>query len=178
MQYMIPLYGAKYYVHGVLEVQMVDQRFVEKRKYDIKQLWAKHHEITRQVVLGRTNVEIAEVVGCTPQTVSNVRNSPLAQERIAELGVARDANAVSISQRIEEFAPIALQVLEDIITGQMDGASVALRARAASGHLARAGYGEVQKVHALHAHVNSDDISRIKQRALNAARECGMVIEG
>jgi hypothetical protein len=154
-----------------------DKRFVPRMQYDVKALWEKHHEIARQVVLGRTNVAIAESIGCTPQTVSNVRNSPLAKARIESLNDSRDADAISMAQRIEEFAPIALKLLENIVSGNVPEASIALRAKYASAHLGRAGYGEVHKMHALHAHVTGAEIERIKERALNAARENGMVVE-
>lgn len=152
-----------------------DQRFVEKRQYDIKELWAKHHEITRQVVLGRTNVDIAESIGCTPQTVSNVRNSPLAKAKIEEMSEQRDAEAISIAQRIEEFAPVALDLLEQIISGNIPEASIALRAKVASSHMSRAGYGEVHKAHILSQHLTREDIERIKTRAVTAAQNAGVL---
>lgn len=148
-----------------------------RRQYNIKELWDKHREIARQLVLGGTNVTIANAVGCTPQTVSNVRNSPLGQAELQRLHSGRDEETVNIAHRIEEFVPQALSVLEDIITGKMPGAGVALRAKVSSAHLARAGYGEVQKIHSMHAHVTSDDIVRIKERALGAVRETSTVID-
>mgnify|MGYP001598133093 FL=1 len=154
-----------------------DARFVPKRRYDVKALWERHHEIIRQVVLGRSNGEIAAELQITPQTVSNVRNSPLAQEHVQALSNARDNETVDIARRIEEFAPVALSLLEDIVSGRVDGASVALRAKYASAHLGRAGYGEVHKVHALHGHVTGAELESIKARALNAARESGMIID-
>jgi len=81
----------------------------------------------------------------------------------------RDIETMSIARRIEEFAPQALRLLEDIITGREPGASVALRAKVAAGHLGRAGYGEVHKVHAMHAHLTRDDLAAIKERAVHAS---------
>lgn len=148
----------------------VDRRRVSsgERRYNIKELWDKHREIARQVVLGGTNVAIAEAIGCTPQTVSNVRNSPLGQAELQRLHGGRDAETVDIARRIEEFAPVALSLLEDIVSGRAPGASVALRARVASGQLARAGFGEVHKVQALHAHLSRRDIEAIKERGRSA----------
>ena len=131
-------------------------------------LWEKHHEIVRQVVLGRNNVDIADAIGCTPQTVSNVRNSPIAKEEIGRLSEGRDSATVDIARRIEEFAPVALTLIERIVRGQMPEASMALRAKLASSQLARAGYGEVHKVQALHAHLSRSDIDAIKERAQRA----------
>ena len=153
----------------------LDQRFTEKRRYDIKALWEKHAEITRQVVLGRTNVDIAESIGCTPQTVSNVRNSPLAKARIDSMSEQRDSETVSIAKRIEEFAPVALELLEEIVSGNIPEASIALRAKVASSHLGRAGYGEVHKAHILSQHLSREDIERIKLRAVSAAQNAGAI---
>ena len=145
-----------------------ERRNGESRQYNIKELWDKHREIARQLVLGGTNVSIAETLNITPQTVSNVRNSPIGQAELQRLHGARDEETVNIAKRIEEFAPVALELLEDIMTGRQPGSSVALRAKVASSHLARAGYGEVHKAHVVSQHVTRDDIERIKERAASA----------
>lgn len=146
----------------------MDKRFKEARKYNIKKLWELHANIAQQVSLGKTNVEISETLGITSQTVSNVRNSPIGKDKVEVLTAAMDAETVDIGRRIREFAPKALEYLERIIEGREPGASVALRAKYASMHLARAGYGEITKVHSLNATVSKDDIEAIKQRALQA----------
>ena len=146
----------------------LDGRFAPRRRYNVQALWEKHHEITRQIVLGRTNGAIAADIGCTPQTVSNVRNSPLAKSEIARLSEQRDEVTMNIARRIEEFAPVALELIENIVRGRMPDASIGLRAKLAAGQLARAGYGEVHKVQALHATLSRSDIEEIKQRALAA----------
>ncbi len=148
----------------------LDGRFTPRRRYNVQALWEKHHEILRQVVMGRSNVDIADAIGCTPQTISNLRNSPLAKEEIDRLSAGRDEAAMSVAQRIEEFAPVALELIENIVRGRVPNASIALRAKLAGSQLARAGYGEVHKVHALHATLSREDIETIKERALAAAR--------
>ena len=154
----------------------LDGRFTQRRQYNVQALWEKHHEITRQVVLGRTNGAIAEDIGCTPQTISNVRNSPLAKQEIDRLSGMRDEETMAIARRIEEFAPIALDLIENIVRGRVPGASIALRAKLAGGQLNRAGYGEVHKVHSVHATLSRQDIEDIKQRALEA-RDAAQEVE-
>ena len=155
----------------------LDRRFTRRRAYDVKALWEKHHEIVRQVVLGRTNGDIAMDIGCTPQTVSNVRNSPLAKEAIDRLSAGRDETVMNIAKRIEEFAPIALGLIENIVKGTVPGASIGLRARMASGQLARAGYGEVQKIHSVQTTLTRADMEVIKDRARSAAADAGIKVE-
>lgn len=146
----------------------MDKRFKDARKYNIKKLWELHSAIAENVALGKTNVEISEQLNITPQTVSNVRNSPIGRDKVQILTAAMDAETIDIGRRIREFAPKALEYLEKIIEGREPGASTALRAKIASNHLARAGYGEITKVHSLNATVNKDDIEEIKQRAMEA----------
>ena len=146
----------------------MDKRFKEARKYNIKKLWSLHANITEQVALGKTNVEISEMLNITPQTVSNVRNSPIGKDKVEILTAQMDAETVDIGRRIREFAPKALEYLERIIEGREAGISAALRAKVASAHLGRAGYGEITKVHSLNATVTASDIEMIKQRALKA----------
>lgn len=146
----------------------MDKRFKDARKYNIKKLWELHANIAQQVSLGKTNVEIGSDLGITPQTVSNVRNSPIGKEKVEVLTAAMDAETIDIGRRIREFAPKALEYLERIIEGREPGASTALRAKIASQHMARAGYGEITKVHSLNATVSKEDIENIKARALQA----------
>ena len=92
----------------------------------------------------------------------------MAKEEIERLSSGRDEMAQSVAQRIEEFAPVALDLIESIVRGRVPEASIALRAKLASSQLARAGYGEVQKVQTLHAHLSQSDIADIKRRASEA----------
>jgi hypothetical protein len=157
----------------------VDRRFspTGSNSYDIKRVWAHHHEILRMVVLGKSNVEIAESLNITPQTVSNVRNSPLVADILKKLMHERDEETVNISKRIEEFTPVAVRLLEEVIAGNIPGASIALRAKYADRHLARTGYGVVTKVQSLHGTLSKDDIEDIKARAVRAAEDAGIIVE-
>lgn len=158
------------------EKHLYDRRFVEKRVYNIKSLWTNHEQMLRMVALGSSNEDIALACGVTPQTVSNVRNSPISKQKLTQLRTQLDAETIDIGARIQEFAPIALQLLEDVITGKVES-PVAIRAKYASAHLGRAGYGEVKKIAAISTHLSRDDIEAIKERALQAALEAGILAE-
>lgn len=153
---------------------LYDKRFVEKRVYNIKSLWASHEAMLRMVALGHSNEYIAASCGVTPQTVSNVRNSPVAKGTLERFKENLDAEAIDIGARIQEFAPKALAVLEGIISGEIES-PVAVRAKYASAHLGRAGFGEVHKVASINTHLSRDDIEQIKQRALSAAADAGLI---
>ena len=102
-----------------------DRRFrVKPRKsFAVSKIWELHAEITRRILLGQKNTIIAESLGCTPQTVSNVRNSPIIQDRLALMRGARDAHTVDIARDIQEFAPTALELLKELIMGKGAGAN-------------------------------------------------------
>lgn len=153
---------------------LYDKRFVERRTYNIKTLWTQHEQMLRMVALGHSNVDIADALGCSAQQVSNVRNSPVSKLKLDDLRQQLDAEAIDIGARIQEFAPTALAVLEDVIAGRTE-ASIAIRAKYASAHLGRAGFGEVRKIASINTHLSRDDIEAIKDRAIHAARDAGLI---
>jgi hypothetical protein len=155
---------------------LVDRRFVRERQYNVKSLWDHHQQMLRLIALGRSNVEIAEAMDCTPQSVSNLRNSPVAKVKLEQLKRTLDEEAVDIGTRIQEFAPVALRLLEDVISGRDPDASISLRAKYASLHLSRAGFGEVKKVASINTHLTRDDIEDIKRRAVDAANDAGLLV--
>lgn len=148
-----------------------DGRFVPRRKYDIKNIWERQGEMIRRTALGLSNKEVADEIGCSAQTVSNVRNSPLGRAKLAELTARLDEETLDIQKRIQQFAPQALEVLENIIEGRYEEASLNLRAKVASDHLARAGHGTIQKSSSISTVLTADEISRIKARSSRAQAE-------
>jgi FixJ family two-component response regulator len=153
-----------------------DKRFVQERKYDVKQLWDSHAEMVRRIALGQNNVEIAQALGVTPQTVSNIKNSPLAKEKVDELQGAMDENVKDIHKRIQALQPEALSTLEGVLRGEYDqDPQPVLKTKVATTLLAMGGNGPVQKVHSLHEHVTRDDIEKLKERAREAAKLQGVL---
>jgi hypothetical protein len=158
-----------------------DKRFKPpeiKRTWQVSKVWELHDEIKRRILLGQKNKVIAEALGCSPQTVSNVRNSPVIQDQLAIMRGARDASTIDIARDIQEFAPKALELLKSVVEGKGSGqdASIALRAREANNFLDRSGHSAVRKhdVRGVHAVLTIDDIEDIKRRAKEAK---GPVIE-
>ena len=149
-----------------------DRRFkkhrVRPRKvFRVSKIWELHDEIARRILLGQKSKIIAEALSCSVQTVSNVRNSPIIQDKLAIMRGARDAYTVDIARDIQEFAPEALKVLKQIVGGKGIGASAspALRAKEANNWLDRAGHGAVKKEAVVHRHLTSEEIEAIKERA-------------
>lgn len=138
-----------------------------------------HHEICRHVLLGKKNVEIASLLGCTPQTVSNVRNSPIVKHRLRELGAVRDAVAVNFAAEVQARAQRAFEILDEALLDETGEVPLMTRLKEANNILDRVerveGIGQ-RNVH-LHAHLTMDDIEELKRRALAAGVACGQVVD-
>jgi len=104
-----------------------DKRFLENRggeltrddkDYNIKRIWDHHEQIINALVATNgkfTNIEIAQLVGCTPQTVSNVRNDPIIRRKIESMQKQANADAIDISKKVREMFPLASKVLTNVM---------------------------------------------------------------
>lgn len=142
-----------------------------KRKgWQIAEMWDQHHEIARRLVLGQSNVEIAEALGVTKETVSNVKNSPVVQDKLVLLRAARDCESIDLAKEIAEMAPMALKrVREALETGTVLGKEVnaATILKEANALLDREMGKAIQRIDSrnLNATLTLEDIEAIKQRA-------------
>lgn len=151
-----------------------DRRFVPdapRRTWQVSKIWDQHEEVVRRIVLGQKNTEIAGSMKLSQAQVSNIRNSPIIQDKLAIMKGARDAYTIDIARDIKEFAPKALEVLKRIVNGDdPSGLPIgpALKARVASDLLDRAGYAPIKSVQVsgVHAHLTLDDIAELKRRAV------------
>jgi hypothetical protein len=151
-----------------------DRRFVSeapRKTWQVSKIWDQHEEIIRRITLGQKNTEIAQSMDMSEQQISNIRNSPIIQERLSVMKGARDAYTIDLARDIREFAPKALDLLKEIINGEMQLASPALKAKVAVDILDRAGYAPVRNVNvqSVHAHLTKDDIEEMKRRAFESS---------
>lgn len=145
------------------------------RKYQIEALWDLHREIIRRLVLGQGNKEIARALDITPVTVSYVKNSELGKKKRAELQHSMDEDVKDVTSRIQDIAPKALDVLENIIAGndqEFGGQMISVkdRYRASKDVLEKAGHVAPNKVQGAVAHavIDGDYLDKLKQRAKEA----------
>ena len=150
-----------------------------KRTWQVENIWDLHHAIKRRVFLGQKNKEIAEALGCCPQTVSNVRNSPVIEEELAIMHGAADADSIDLAQEIRKIAPESLKLIKNVITGKEESASIALRVKAAESNLDRAGFAppKVVKTDNIHTFLTTDEIASIKEQALKKAKESNDIVD-
>ena len=135
-------------------------------RYDIKRLWGQQKEILRLVASGLyKNKDIADIVGVTPQTVSNIINSALGKQTLEILNGAADSEMVDLMVKIRALAPIALTVQEDILLDE--DTPKRLKTDIANKVLDRAGYAPISKNMNLNlnAGLKREDIEAIKKRA-------------
>ena len=158
-----------------------DRRRVKDRKtYEIKQLWQRSHEIINLSARGFSNVQVAEVLGICPETVSATINSELGQRKLSEIRLARDEEAKKVSREIASLTNKALKVYNEIFDDE--SGQVTLKDKKAtadtvmldlSGHRAPT---RIQK-HSVHTNLTSEELERFKKRGIEAARKSGMVID-
>ncbi|MEG0299356.1 MAG: hypothetical protein RR450_03660 [Oscillospiraceae bacterium] len=134
--------------------------------YGPKKLNNQHHEILRRSLCGQSHKAIANSLGITAETVGRVLGSPVGREKGAILHAEADYNAIDIAKEIRALAPKALEIMESLMDNETNPAAV--RLRAATDLLDRAGHGAVKKldVRATNFSLSKDDVEEIKRVAL------------
>ena len=151
----------------------------DRRTFEVSKMWDIHHEISRLVLLGLKNTEIAERLGISEAMVSYTRNSQVVKDKMEIMQGARDADTLDVMAIIKSKLPKVLQLLEQVIEREPgtpgELASINLSVSTAERWLNRAGYPEQKpgiNMH-LHGHFTAQDIEEIKQRA----KQSGQVID-
>lgn len=142
-----------------------------KERWEMLDLRDLHHQIKRRIFLGQKNNVIAESLGCTSMLVSYIRNSKQVQDELAKLHTRADLNTIDIRKEIDELAPKAIRVLEQLL--ESDGVAPNVKLTAAKDILDRSGNSAPQQINHLHGHFTSDDLRDIKERACKIANIAG-----
>jgi len=136
------------------------------QNWNLMRLMGKHRQICRLYCLGgMTEKAIAEVLGLHEQTVHRTLISEPGKKLIEEYTKGLDDEMLEVQRRLQEVSPLALDVLEEVITGQE--APLQIKVGVAKDLLDRAGHKPVTKVESRSAHVRIDSnfIKEIKERA-------------
>jgi DNA-binding transcriptional MerR regulator len=148
----------------------------EDRQYQAKHLWERHKIMKRMAVLGYSHKDIAETVGCTPQTVSNVLNSAMMKKEISLMQAALDNHTIDVAKEIQTMHPKALLVLNEIL--EDDDAPLSLRAKVAMDNLSRGGFSPVVRGVFDHSyHFSAEEIEALKQDAIAAGWKAGSIVD-
>ena len=141
------------------------------KPYQIEQMWELHHEVCRLALIGMKQVDIANHLGVSPVMVSYTLRSPIVQRQLNQLKAVRDLEAIDVSKEIQELAPRAVKVLEELMENELPN----IKLKAATDVLDRAGHAAVRTLRTenIHAHFTADEITDIKKRA----REVGLLTD-
>ena len=163
-----------------------DQRRVpqeERKAYEIKQLWQRHHEIVNLSAQGFSNVEIAHILGINPQTVSNTLNSNLGMEKLADIREARDLDARMTAARIKTLRDRAFSVYQRVLEGVDENGEnlpVTVKDQLHAADVVTLEFSgmrapTVVKSSSLSTVLTAEELSQMKNRALSEAKLCGII---
>lgn len=150
--------------------------------WDIKQLWQRNHEIVNLAARGFKHVQIAEILGITPATVSNTLNSELGMRKLSEIRKFRDDEAKVVSEKIRVLTNKALQVYHEIFDD--DSGEVSLKDKKAAADTVvlelsglRAPTRIQSQSQSMSYTLSREDLEEFKKRGLNAMKEAGHTID-
>ena len=152
----------------------------ERKTYDVKQMWQRTHEIVNLAAQGFKQVDIAEILGVHPQTVSNTLNGELGQRKLAEVRQSRDEDAKKTSEKIRVLTAKALQVYHEIFDNEDGAASVRDRKDVADTVvLELSGLRVPTKVQSslVSTVLTLAEIEEFKERGIKAAAQAGLIID-
>lgn len=165
------------------EFRDVDGRRVdpeERKTYEVKQLWQRSHEIINLAARGYKQVEIAEILNITPQTVSNTLNSELGQHKLSDIRLERDEEAKKISEKIRVLTNKALKVYHEIFDDESGECGLKDKVKVADTVLLElSGLRAPTRIQSQHISttLTPEELEEFKERGIRAAREAGMIVD-
>ena len=163
------------------EFREVDQRRVdpaERKRYEIKQLWQRSHEIINLAAQGWKNVDIAEILGITPECVSMTLNSELGQKKLSDIRLSRDEEAKKTSEKIRILTAKAIQTYHEIFDNESGEATLRDRKDVANTVLLElSGLRAPTKIQSVSTTLSAEELREFRERGLRAAKEAGATID-
>jgi len=152
----------------------------ERKTYNIKQLWQRSHEIVNLAARGFKQTEIAEILNCTPQCVSDTLNSELGQKKLSDIRLERDEEAKKVSEKIRVITNKALQTYHEFFDDP--GQELTLKDKREG---ARDFLNDISGLRAPTRNVNfsasttltPEELEEFKRLAIDEAHRSGMVID-
>ena len=152
----------------------------ERKTYDVKQMWQRTHEIVNLAARGFKQTEIAEIVGCHPQTVSNTLNGELASKKLSELRLGRDEEAKKVAEKIRVLTDKALATYHEIFDNENGEATLKDRKDVADTVLLElSGLRAPTRIQSSNVSMtlSAEEIEEFKRRGARASAEMGQVID-
>jgi len=142
--------------------------------------WLKHKDLIRRLALGQDLNVIAEDTGYSKHFIRDFSKSPVAKDKIMEVQQHQDDIVREAHERIMRLSQDAVGVLESIVTGEEEGATVSQKFKAAESILSRAGIPAVSRNEGTvdHKHyLDRDSIEELKRRAISAGVSSGQIVD-
>lgn len=168
------LYGLDYREPDERRVESVD-----RKTYDIKSLWNRHHEIVNLAAQGYKQVDIAYILNIDPQTVSNTLNSQIGEKKLSEIRKERDEKAKKVHEKIVALTERALQVYHEILDNENGAATLKDQKDVADTvTLELSGLRAPTRIQSHHSvSLSVEELNDFKKRGIQAAKEAGLVID-
>jgi len=165
-------------LHGSLHVSHLtgnmyrqsSTKTVLARRRDYKEARNRHKIVTSQLLAGLTNDQIAQATGYSPQTVSHIANSTIVKTRLNELHTRREDEIVEKQIEIAELVPAAVKLYKEIMADRNEDTKHRLHAADAVCE-----HGIPKSVNVVQTTVTQDIITEVKERAMAAAKEMGIL---
>jgi len=152
----------------------------EKKTYDVKKLWQGHHEAINLLSLGMRHKDVANILGVTEATISNIANSTLGREKLGLLRGARDSVAFDAATEIQNLVPKCLETLNEILQSEGEDAAPRGMKLNVAKHVLKdlSGHAAPKRIDARHLHhtLQPDDLERIKERGRELQAAASIVV--
>jgi predicted transcriptional regulator len=151
-----------------------------RKRYEIKALWQRSHEIINLAARGFKQTDIADILNISEATVSLTLNSELGQKKLAEIRNVRDEDAKKTSEKIRVLTNKAIETYHEIFDNEDGQATIKDRKDVADTVLLElSGLRAPTKIQSssVTAVLTAEEIENFKNRGLKAAKEAGIIIE-
>jgi predicted transcriptional regulator len=150
---------------------------VDRKQYNIKQLWQRSHEIINLAARGYKQSDIAEILNVSEACVSMTLNSDLGQKKLAEIRNVRDEDAKKTSEKIRILTAKAIETYHEIFDNEDGLATLKDRKDVADTVLLElSGLRAPTKVQTsnINMTLSAEEIEAFKNRGVKAAKEAGL----
>ncbi len=147
-----------------------------RKRYEIKALWQRSHEIINLAARGFKQTDIAEVLNVSETCVSMTLNSELGQKKLAEIRDVRDEDAKKTSEKIRVLTNKAIETYHEIFDNEDGQATLRDRKDVADTVLLElSGLRAPTRIQSsnLNMILSAQEIEEFKSRGLKAAKEIG-----
>ena len=132
----------------------------------IRNMYERHHQMARMLLIGCTEEQVATAVGCSVSHISNIKRSPIFQQKMAYLRSRSDDRAIDVAASLGARAYKSLELLEQVRDGELTE-DIRLRTHVAQDLLDRAGHGKITKSEnrLSISHIDAEALDHIKARS-------------